>query len=211
MNYVLDRIRRVVGLKQNLLITSEAREAYKKYSVQIGSGHIARLVSIQALINICKNEKPRSILEMGGGIGTFTNILVNYSNAFIDVYEDNAFCADRLRENLKGSKHRYNLISSYRILPPNKEYDLIIIDGGSGAEGDGGYMDAVFDFVMNIDRIKTIYIEGRRTLQRKAAKRALRKKGYFYLPISYSDEFIDGMRQKGGQKIVCFKLLPFGL
>lgn len=207
MKKVIDIARGLIGQKQTLTITAEAQEVYKNFCDQTGSEHIGRLVSIQALINICSKEKPQTVLEMGGGIGTFTNVLARFSSAFIDVYEDNTFCAERLRENLKGFASRYNLISSYKTRPPKKRYDLIIIDGGSGAEGDGGYPNGAFDFVMNIDRVKTIYVEGRRILQRKLAKKALLKKGYIYLPISYSDQLIDGMRQKGGQKIICLKIL----
>ena len=40
---------------------------------------------------ILRVKKPKRVLELGGGIGTLTYCVLNYSEAIVEVYEENGF------------------------------------------------------------------------------------------------------------------------
>src|SRR3989339_1817628 len=112
------------------VISRDSDEIYDKFKSQSGSQNIASPVTISVLSKMCAIERPKRILEMGGGIGTISYTLLKNSDAFIDIYEDNDFCRNKLKENLSQFSGRFQIIDTYRILPPVREYDLVIIDGG---------------------------------------------------------------------------------
>lgn len=183
-------------------ISSETWEIFRKFGAQIGSEHIASPVTIEALSRLCREHKPRRILEMGGGIGTISYILLKYSDAFLDVYEDNEFCLSKLRENLVPFEGRYQIIQNYRISPPVQDYDLMVVDGGSGKAWDGGYPLAVWFFILFLKSVKIVYVEGFRRLQRIRARRALSHR-YVYKLTRYDTMILEGKRLHGGLKIDC--------
>ena len=127
----------------------------KRFKEQSGSEDIASLCSTQALFNILQSDKPKTILEFGGGIGTLSYLCLKYSDAEIDIYEDNDFCINALKQNLKEFEGRYTLLTDYaNLYLPHKSYDLII--------GDGGPYNLVEALVKNTQGIKRIFFEGGR-------------------------------------------------
>lgn len=194
----------------SIKIDSESSEIYNKFKNQVGSQHIASPVTIAVLSEICRVEKPKRILEIGGGIGTISYTLLKNSNAFIDIYEDNDFCINKLNENLAQFSGRFNIINSYHILPPVREYDLMIIDGGSGNTNDvqdGGETITTWLFIKYLENVKSIYFEGRRKLQQIMVYKALFK-NYKIEVMTYSDSInSQGIVYKGGTKIKCEKCL----
>lgn|GEM_PF-2422217 len=155
--------------------SSEILEIHDFFGKQAGSENIAGIVTLEEMSRICQAIKPERILEMGGGIGTISYALLKFSHAFIDIYEHNEFCQGKIEENLAEFKERYQVIKDYRILPPERHYDLMIVDGGSGKGKGGGYHEAVWFFIMYLKSIKIVYIEGNRRLQRFFARKALKK------------------------------------
>ena len=182
--------------------SQEAIDIYNYFKTLPGSEHIGKPVSIDALIQICGEIKPQRVLEMGGGIGALSCTLLKYSNAFLDIYEDNEFCIGELRKNLAEYKERFQIISAYNVLPPSKNYDLVVIDGGTGTEGDGGYSLAARLFLLYIDSVKVVYLEGYRGMQRRLARLALREK-YVCRYTPYKEIYVEGKKWHGGLKIVC--------
>jgi hypothetical protein len=160
----------------------EARNVHRTFKAKPGSDHIAGLNTILAIIGFCQAEEPQKILELGGGIGTISHTLLQYSTATIDSYESNPWCLEQLRANV-GYSDRLNLVTSYRQLPPHREYDLVVVDGGTGQGGDAddGTMKTVQLFLRSLDRVGTVIVEGDRTAQRGQIRRAL-KDEYLFRP-----------------------------
>src|SRR3989338_2078319 len=118
----------------------KAEEIYALFSAKSGSNEIAGITTMRAVVDFCKKNNPRTILELGGGIGTISYAVLSNCDATVDIYEHNDFCIAALNENLKDYKERFSIIPDYLMLPPKREYDLIIIDGGKGKhERDGGF------------------------------------------------------------------------
>ncbi len=183
-------------------ISTKAVEIYNNFKSLPGSEHIAKPTSISALLLICEEKKPKRVLELGGGIGTISHTLLTHSDAFVDIYEDNDYCIKRLRENLRAFQGRFSIIEDYRILPPAREYDVVIIDGGDGAPKDGGYGLAIWLFLHYIKSVRVVYVEGYRVLQRAFVRRALGKR--FILKFTrYKDVYNKGVKWHGGLRIDC--------
>jgi len=175
----------------------EAAAIYRDFKQRPGSGHIAKPVTIEALLQLIQKLQPRRILEMGGGIGAISYTLLKHSKARVDVYEDSEFCREQLRQALREFTDRYQIIEDYRVLPPAREYDLVIVDGGSGRSGDGGFREAVWLYLNYIQDVKAVYVEGNRHIQRLLARRALRHR-FIYRLIAYADAEFDGEVVHGG-------------
>ena len=162
-----------------------------------GSDAISGVATLDALIEICKERNPKTILELGGGIGTITYALLANSDATVDVYEHNEFCRKQLHENFKMYRERMRVVPSYDILPPRSKYDLIIVDGGKGKghndERDGGYPRIIGAYLQSLDAINILFIEGQRKSQKFWILQTIRTQ-YTYRVKRYADP-------SGGKKI----------
>ncbi len=170
----------------------EATEIYKKFKEQVGSEHTASLPAIQVVFNILK-KKPKTILEFGGGIGTLSYLCLKYSDAEIDIYENNDFCIKALGENLNEFEGRYALLTDDNFYLSHKSYDLVIVD-------DNPYQ-YFRDIVKNTENIKEIFFEGRRFSAQDIFRKALKRK-YSFKYIRYYHEKNE---KKCGYGIICFK------
>jgi len=188
----------------HIIPSKEAIAIYSHFKSLPGSEYIGKPVSIEALIGICRELKPKRILEMGGGIGTISYTLLKHSGAIVHIYEDNQYCIGELRNNLKKFEGRFQIINTYRILPPALEYDMVVIDGGNGVGKNGGYHLATQMFLLFLDSVKVVYIEGYRAMQRDMARKALRDK-YICTFTIYKDVVRSGKKWSGGLKILCSK------
>jgi len=186
------------------MISSESIAIYNYFKTLHGSDHIGKPVSIGALIDICRELHPKRVLEMGGGIGALSYTLLKHSSAFVDIYEDNEFCIGELKKNLKEFEGRFQIITTYQTLPPARDYDVAVIDGGTGAEKDGGYAVATQLFLAQLDSISAVYIEGYRGMQRDAARRMLHKKYVCFFRV-YKEVYSEGRKWQGGLRITCKK------
>lgn len=185
-------------------IRPEVQEIFQHFSKQAGSERIATLVNIQALIDICREEKPTRILELGGGIGTLSYTLLKHSQASVDIYEHNDYCRGKLKENLAEFVGRYMVLDDYRVLPPNREYDLVVVDGGTGKAGDGGFNQAVWFYVQYLKYCRTFYFEGFRRMQRFWVRRALKDR-FLYRLVRFEKVIFDQKEYKGGVKLICWR------
>lgn len=106
-----------------------AQKKYLEFSSFEGSQHIATEHAIYRILENIKINNSKNILEIGLGIGTifgsvyYLNKSINYSGT-----EDNTFCLNSLKENLKESYKDLNVFNSITSIN-NKKFDLIIIDG----------------------------------------------------------------------------------
>jgi len=173
-------------------VSPEVQSAYDLFVGKPHSKHIATPISIEALFTILKREKPRKILEVGGGIGTLSYLILKNTDVQLDVFEDLPICIKALKENLSSLGCDYNLVTTYEgFAAQQKEYDLVVVDGGTEK--------FLREMVQSLDRIGTIYIDGSREKQRRAMRRELRKRYTFCIT-----QYVDAeKKQKGGFAIKC--------
>jgi hypothetical protein len=179
----------------------ESRAAFELFSKKEGAQYIATPVTLEAMLDMDRDSRMARVLEMGAGIGTITYTLLKYTNAHVDTYEDNEFCKAALKTNLTGFEDRYTLLTDYKIDPPARVYDLVVIDGGGGKGEDGGTMPIVQKIAAHIDA-RTYYIEGGRHQQRTLLRRELAKR-FVYRLVQYDYATYMGVSYKGGLAIVC--------
>lgn len=153
---------------QEIKISDKAAAIHRHFMSLAGPEHIATIANIQTIVSLCEHEKPERILELGGGIGALSYAMLKHSDAYVDIYEDDDFCKDELQKNLKEFDGRFSIIPNYRILPPHRAYDFIIIDGGNKLP----YRPEWF-YLRYLQHIKAVFIEGHRRAQVAAATRAL--------------------------------------
>lgn len=170
------------------------------FKSKTGSGEIAGRVTLREVVRFCREHKPRAVLELGGGIGTISYAVLSNCDAVMDIYEHNDFCIAALGENLKEYKERIAVLSNYLTLPPKREYDLVIVDGGKGKHArDGGFPRGINAYIHSLDSLKTIFIEGERKSQRFWVTQALRTR-FTYTPQKYYDA---ENKKKGMLRIDC--------
>lgn len=141
-------------------------EVFSLFRAKEGSAHIATPLSIARVIELAKDAK--NILEFGAGIGTMTYGLLKYTNAFIEIYEDNEFCREQLSKNLEGYEDRFLVTETFLEFPKRKEYDLIIFDDDYGRCVHRG-LCFFHDHIIPT----TLHFEGVRRRQRREIRHAL--------------------------------------
>ena len=107
-------------------IRPEALEIHRLFAAKAGAEHISSPVGLHVLLNICDETRPKRVLEIGAGIGTLSFALLKYTNAQVDMIEDNAFCLGQLKKNLVDfDTARYTLSTDYQhFILPIQAYDL---------------------------------------------------------------------------------------
>ncbi len=138
-----------------------ANEFYKIFSECDGNQHIASLYALQKAIDIMQRNKPKSVLEVGLGIGSISyaileyckrkNIEVKYSGT-----EANKFCLQHLPINLGSHFQQIKLYESINEIDDDEKFDLIIIDGAD---------DSLEKLKNKINSNCCIFIEGDRSFQ----------------------------------------------
>lgn len=171
------------------------QEVWQEMKSKPGSQSIATLATLQFLYNLCWSNRITSVLELGGGIGTITRLLKR-CGADVDVYEDHPFCVDSLKE-IEG----IIIITDYKTLPPKRDYDLVIVDGGNG-EKSGGYIGAI-SVILAYVNTRAVYVEGVRSPQRMEIIWSLARR-YSFSVQKIKSLVIDGKLHKGGTIYLCW-------
>jgi predicted O-methyltransferase YrrM len=100
-----------------------ARKIFDLYKAKPKSEHIATEWSLLHLSALQRKINPTKVLEIGGGIGTITTLLL-YSSAHITVVEPNP-AYQKLHMANVGEHPRYKMVSDVK----QGKFDLVIIDG----------------------------------------------------------------------------------
>jgi hypothetical protein len=161
-----------------------ARELHAKYSAMEGSAQIALIYSLEQLDALLKLYRPTHILELGGGIGTISELLLLKSDAKIEVVENNDFCIEKMVKNLSHLRE-YKLIDDYKFLSSGSQADMLVIDVNNGIFN-------ISKLISLMPNLKVIFIEGHHLAHRLNISRALKQKGSI-------QEFRD-LRPRRGQK-----------
>ncbi len=170
-------------------ISPEVKRVYEKFSQKPYAENIATPISMEALFCILKSNRPKKILEIGGGIGTLSYLILKNSDSQLDIIENLDFCIKELEKNLEGINKKYNLIKSYDIDLLNDNYDLVVVDGGK--------KDFTYLITNKLSNKGVIYIDGNRQEQRSVLRKGLKNKYIFNIR-----KYIDKSRKlKGGFEI----------
>jgi protein-L-isoaspartate O-methyltransferase len=171
-------------------ISPEARTIFDTFKAKEASQHLANLVAIEAVLQTVRQLKPRKVLEIGAGIGTLTYLILRYTDAELVAVEHNDFCRQAMRKNLAGL--RSYKVCNYDDIAP-QEYDLVIVDGGSGEHPDGGAPG--FTRYALSGGAKVVFVEHNRFEQRREAREAM-SEYCRYRTVRYA-----GREGKGGYQI----------
>ena len=142
---------------------------FEKYSKLSGSNQIATQFALRIISEHLDSHRPRSVLEIGAGIGTITELLISkLPNARIVSYENNAWCVSQLVKNVNLTT--VEIITSHKALLQSGESDFIIIDD---------YLDKNTTISL-INRVKpnSVFIEGHRRRQRLYVIKSYKKMGW---------------------------------
>lgn len=156
-----------------------ARLIFSEFESKPGSEHIASEFALAHLSAILTTRRPRTVLELGAGIGTITKLLVTHPHSprNIVVTEDNEYCIMEFRKNLDEIHlAAVTLVRNLEeLLAQDQTYDLTICDGGfeNKAHFKGASKDTTFFF------------EGSRSLHRKLLCEYLAENGLSYTERNY--------------------------
>jgi len=152
--------------------TTDPEIIYNWFSEKSESGHIATQETIEKIVDLVKDNKIKSVLEIGSGIGTLTYAVLSNCNAYVTAYEPNDVCIEQLKKNLEGF-NGYEIVQNWRELPPRKQYDLIIVDGGAGVGSDFGFPRLIYAYLQYLEDFKYVLVEGYREAQNAFTQKAI--------------------------------------
>jgi len=127
-----------------------AKENYEKFCNLPGSLHIATIGSQFNLLNLIDQYKPKSLLDFGAGIGTMSNLVLNYDHISLIIVEKNEFCETQLKINLPID----HVLIHKKI--PKCRFDFVIID-------DTIKFTEIFRILNFAGDKLVVFIEGRRS------------------------------------------------
>jgi hypothetical protein len=147
--------------------TSLIHRIHAKYSQQVGSEQIATKLALEIISDHITSTRPESILEIGSGIGTITELIMeSLPNSKLFCYETNNWCVNQLRNNLGESG--YTLFNSIpNLVKLNQDVNFIIID-------DWLDRDTTALLIRNLHPT-SVFIEGHRRKQRLYVMQAYKR------------------------------------
>ena len=154
---------------QNLELTSYI---HTKYSSMVGSDQIATKLALRIIAEQIDCINPKSILEIGSGIGTITELLfLKMPEAKIYCYEVNEWCLAKLQKNV--SSPDIVIVKSLKELKSiNSKIDFMIIDDYLSFEN-------TLDIIQKT-KPESIFIEGYRRIQRLYVMKSYKKIGWTF-------------------------------
>lgn len=142
-----------------------AQTIHDRFVVRPGSQHIASPFAIEVLLRELERRRPRAVLEIGAGIGTTTQAILDSPArpvSFVTI-EDHPFCLEQLELNLEGAEGRVQILASTDDLPDSDRFEFALVDGGERSLG----------LRHRLAHRATILIEGDRGPQRAALEAEL--------------------------------------
>lgn len=167
-----------------------ASEIFNRYRNAQQNQQIATEFSFFSLAQILAVVHPRSILELGGGIGTMTELCCSDENRNVATFEHNDYCLNQLHI-LSESYKNLNIYSDYSLaLEAAQNVEFLVCDVNT----------SIFStyWLVKKSHFKYIFVEGHQVHQRARIVWALFQNGRSY---SYID-LRPGEGQKGCLLIV---------
>lgn len=136
-------------------------------------------------------------MEVGLGIGTIYSAVYEF-NSSIKYYgtENNDFCLNSLKRNLKKSYENLNLYSSISELPKELKFDVVVVDGKD---------ESLREVKSNLTKNAVIVIEGDRSDQEKSMLKLFpnsRSVHVITLKKNNIDGFFNPNDYQGGVKVI---------
>ncbi|HCU90438.1 MAG TPA: hypothetical protein DGR97_10865 [Gammaproteobacteria bacterium] len=123
----------ILKLIPNEIDWVHARSVHTCYAKKSGSQHIATEFALAYLSALVRIIRPKYVLEIGAGIGTISQLLLDHPNKItrLAAIEGNCFCIETLKTRFATAfKERFNLITDPTKIEIGEQYfDLIVIDG----------------------------------------------------------------------------------
>ncbi len=178
-----------------------AVQNYKRFCELEGSEYIASEFALETILRLIKIFKVNSILELGLGIGSISDTVLQYSKkanhsiSYVGT-EKNQFCLNVLKNNVL----EFEKIQLYAELNQikNNKFDLIIIDG---------YDDTLSGIVGFCKKNTIVFIEGDRKGQTETIRNIFPNNKYVNVitlnkikPYSHGEG--DANRYLGGGKLI---------
>lgn len=107
---------------------------YEKFLTAKGNQYIAGMYAIQRVIQLIDTYDIKRVLEVGGGIGTFSYVVTKYAeerkkHIKYDLTEADEFCVSQIKKNFSEDINKITIYNAIEDVNHNEKYDLIIIDG----------------------------------------------------------------------------------
>lgn len=145
-----------------------SKEIHSRYSLKSGSEQCASLFSIYSLESLITDKHFKKILELGGGLGTLTELMLQITEAELITVENNNYCIKQIQKNLLNQRP-YTLLTNYNKIV-HFDFDLLVIDVNNG-------IFSVTDLVAASTDLRAIFIEGHHLAHRiKISREIFRKK-----------------------------------
>ena len=124
---------------------SRGREVHDLFAQRAGSDYIATTYALEGLDRALRRRAPRTVLEVGPGIGTTTSLVIrtldelhgpgSYELCGIEHVE---FCLQQMELNLGSEVSKTTVVSRYEELPEDVgPFEFVLVDGGGEGEADG--------------------------------------------------------------------------
>jgi predicted O-methyltransferase YrrM len=187
-----------LGAERVRLVTTEydtsiANRIHLQFSRKPGSSRIASELSLRHLSGLIRMRKPKSVLEIGSGIGTLSQLVLSHAESVENLFsiEQDLFCRAALLENLAiGNWQKWTLLHSHEELPRDANFDLIIFDGYQ-------YAPAVFDL---LHAGTAVFVEGKRQRTRDELADYARRKGLDLHLHEHKGSWYIGWRRMNGSR-----------
>ena len=153
-----------------------AESVFARFRALPGSDEIATAFAIEGLAKLLLWHRPKRIIEVGGGLGTLSQVILDHGAAAtsLTVLERNAWCGARWDENLAASVQGRCVfrLSAWPDKPygwPERPVDLLVVDD---------WLPLRYDQVeVLLARRALIFAEGNRVIERCIVREGLRAKG----------------------------------
>lgn len=148
-----------------------AKETFDDFTCRLGARHIATEFALAHLSALLRTKRPATVLEIGAGIGTITQLLLTHPAGVSHVTstEDHPFCIEQIEMNIpRDLRPRLELIKTTEDLGRLERcFDLIVLDGDVGTADKFRFMD----------KGSVCFVEGARSNIRNALNAQLAERG----------------------------------
>lgn len=180
-------------------IKTFTEKQYRKFSKADGNQFITSEYALYTILRLIKKFEPRIILEVGIGIGTLSDTILNANFYFQpDMFgtETDSFCLQQISKNLGDNYKNLKIFRNISELPAEKQFNFIIIDGKE---------ETLMKIVDRVTKRGIIVIEGDRREQVKKL-RSLFPKHKFATMVSVQKNSVYSKKKpdefKGGLKLI---------
>lgn len=144
----------------------ELRSLHSTYSNAPGGEQVATWFSFYELYRVLESNSLRKIVELGGGIGTLSELTLHNTQAKLEIFEANQFCLNRLFALQARFSQRVTIHEQYdKAEVVLSEADLIVLDVNRSIFDAARIVPVVGDTV--------IFVEGHQIQQRWALMKSL--------------------------------------